>query len=143
MFTTESSFLIREMATCPHCQLCQYSSASGEHVAAGACRRCGRPLGVVYYAFEPSPDRASVQRTIGAFLRRLRLRRKLSQQVLADRVAMHRTQVCRAEQGYSANLTMLFKAALAMDLEIDRIFVRVRDRRSHRPVNGTGFSKEH
>lgn len=142
MFTTESSFLIRETATCPHCQLCQYASASGEHVAAGACRRCGRPLGVVYYAFEPAPDRASIQRTIGAFLRRLRLRRKLSQHVLAGRVAAHRTQVCRAEQGHSANLTMLFKAALAMDLEIDRIFVRVRDRQSRRPVNGVGFSEE-
>lgn len=141
MFSTESSFLIRETATCPHCQLCQYASASGEKVAAGVCRRCGRPLGVVYYAFEPAPDRVSIQRTIGAFLRRLRLRRKMSQHVLAGRVAMHRTQVCRAEHGYSANLTMLLKAALAMDLEIDRIFVRVRDRRFCKPPDASRFSK--
>ena len=142
MFTTESSFLIRETVTCPHCQLCQYASASGEQVAASACRRCGRPLGVVYYAFEPAPDRAFIQRTIGGFLRRLRLRRKLSQQALAGKIAVHRTQVCRAEQGYSANLTMLFKAALAMDLEIDRIFVRVHDRHSRSPLNSAGVSKE-
>ena len=88
MSTIESSFLIRETATCPHCQLCQYASASGENVAAGVCRRCGKPLGVVYYAFEPAPDRASIQRTIGAFLRRLRLRRKISQYVLASRVSV-------------------------------------------------------
>ena len=143
MSTIESSFLIRETATCPHCQLCQYASASGENVAAGVCRRCGKPLGVVYYAFEPAPDRASIQRTIGAFLRRLRLRRKISQYVLASRVAIHRTQVCRAEHGYSANLTMLFKAALAMDLEIDRIFVRVRDRQIRKPLNASRFSKSH
>jgi DNA-binding XRE family transcriptional regulator len=130
MFTAQSSFLIRETATCPHCQLCQYAIASGLKVAATACRRCGKPLGIVYYAFEPAPNRTSVQTTIGMFLRRLRLRRKMSQYDLARRVAVHRTQVCRAELGYSANLTLLFKAALAMDLEIDRIFVRVRDRRS-------------
>jgi transcriptional regulator with XRE-family HTH domain len=92
---------------------------------------------VVYYAFEPTPDRASIQRTIGAFLRRLRLRRKISQHVLASRVATHRTQVCRAEHGYSSNLTMLLKAALAMDLEIDRIFVRVRDRRFSKPPDAS------
>lgn len=141
MSTTKSSFLIRETATCPHCQLCQYATASGENVATGACRRCGQPLGVVYYAFEPTPDRASIQRSIGAFLRRLRLRRKISQHVLAGRVAMHRTQICRAEQGHSANLTILLKAALAMDLEIDRILVRVRDRRFRKPLNASHSSK--
>lgn len=142
MFNTYSSFLIRETVTCPHCGLCQYTNASGEQVAAGVCRRCGRPLGVVYYAFEPAPDRSFIQRTIGGFLRRLRLRRKLTQQALAGRIAVHRTQVCRAEQGYTPNLTMLFKAALAMDLEIDRIFVRVRDRHSRRPLNSAGVSKD-
>ena len=137
MFSDASSFLIRETAPCPHCKLCQYASATGDNVASGVCRRCGRHLGVVYYAFDPTPDRASIRRTIGAFMRRLRLRRKISQDVLASRVATHRTQVCRAEQGYSSNLTMLLKAALAMDLEIDRIFVRVRDRRFSKPPDAS------
>jgi hypothetical protein len=78
------------------------------------------------------------QQTIGALLRRLRLRRNYrSRFSQAESLCTGHS----AEQGHSANLTMLFKAALAMDLEIDRIFLRVRDRRSRRPVNGTGFSK--
>lgn len=58
------------------------------------------------------------------------MRRQVSQEVLGNRLAMHRTVVTRAEGGRFLNLAILLKAALALDLEIDQILVRVRDRRS-------------
>lgn len=138
MSTTEPSFSIQETASCPHCGLHQFATAVGHNVASGICRRCGHPLGLVYYAFQlpraceqsPIPDRASIKQSVGAFIRRLRMRRKISQEVLANRIAVHRTRVTRAEGGNSLSLSFLLRAVLAMDLDIDRIFVRVRDRKS-------------
>jgi hypothetical protein len=134
----EPTFSIREVAVCPCCRLHQYATASGQSVGSAICRRCGQPLGFAYYKFQPSrvwgsgllPDRNSIQRSIGAFVRRLRLRRKISQEMLGRRLAMHRTVVSRFEGGRCMNLAILFRAALALDLEIDEVFVRVRDRRS-------------
>jgi len=138
MSTSEPAFSIRETATCPRCHLHQYATSSGQNVASTACRRCGQPLGIAYYKFQPPrvygegalPDRTSLQRSIGAFIRRLRMRRQISQEVLARRLAMHRTVLTRVEGGHFLNLAILFRAAHALDLEIDQIFVRVRDRRS-------------
>ena len=79
------------------------------------------------------PDRKSIQRSIGAFVRRLRLRRHISQELLGRRLGMHRTVVSRLEGGRSMNLAILFQAAQALDLEIDEVFVRIRDRRSREP----------
>ncbi len=138
MSPTEPTFSIRETATCPCCHLHQYVTASGQSVASTTCcRRCGQPINIAYYKFEPPrvcgysrlPDRTSIQRSIGAFIRRLRMRRHLSQEVLARRIGILRTAVTRAEGGGTLNLEILFRAALALDLEIDRIFVRVRDRK--------------
>lgn len=138
MSPIEPTFSIRETAICPCCQLHQYATASGLNVASTKCRRCGQPLGVAYYKFQPTrgwgdgtlPDRNSIQRSIGTFVRRLRLRRQISQEVLGQRLAMHRTVISRFEGGRCTNLATLFRAMLALDLEIDEIFVRVRDHRS-------------
>ncbi len=140
MSPIEPTFSIRETATCPNCHLHQYSTASGQYVTSTNCRRCGQPLGIAYYKFQPPricgegglPDRTSIQRAIGAFIRRLRMRRQISQEVLAFRMGMHRTVVTKVEGGHFLNLAILLRAALALDLEIDQIFVRVRDRRSRR-----------
>jgi DNA-binding XRE family transcriptional regulator len=102
---------------------------------------CGKPLGLAFYRFEPTrlsgkaslPDRNSTQRSIGAFVRRLRLRRHISQEVLGRRMGMRRTVLSRFEGGRCMNLAILFRAARALDLEIDEVFVRVRDRRSREP----------
>jgi DNA-binding XRE family transcriptional regulator len=134
-------FSIRETAVCPNCHLHQYATASGQNVGSPRCRRCGRPLGLAYYRFEPTrvwgngmlPDRNSIQRSIGAFVRRLRLRRHISQEVLGRRLGIHRTVLSRVEGGRCMNLAILFRAAHALDLEIDEVFVRVRDRRSREP----------
>jgi DNA-binding XRE family transcriptional regulator len=139
MSAAEPTFSIRETATCPRCALNQYATMAGHKVASGKCRRCGHPLGIVYYAFQRTreenglTDRASIQKTIGAFLRRLRMRRHISQQVLSERLAIHRTLLSRAECGRVLNLEILFRAAVALDLDIDQIFVRVRDCRSRQP----------
>ena len=141
MSSTELTFSIRETATCPCCHLHQYATASGDNVASAKCRRCGQPLGIAYYRFQPSqvwgqgvlPDRNSIQRSIGAFIRRLRMRRHISQEALARRLAMDRTALTRVEGGRFMNLAILLRAALALDLEIDQIFVRVHDRRSGQP----------
>ena len=138
---TEAIFSITETETCPHCHLRQYATVSGDSVASTKCRRCGQPLGVAYYRFQPPrvwrrgmlPDRDSVQRSIGAFIRRLRLRRHISQEALARSLAIDRTVLTRAEGGRFMNLAILLRAALALDLEIDQVFVRVRDRRARHP----------
>ncbi|MFP5237667.1 MAG: helix-turn-helix domain-containing protein [Acidobacteriota bacterium] len=109
-------------------------------MASTTCRRCGQPLGVAYYKFQPTqawcqsalPERRFIQRSIGAFIRRLRMRRHLSQEVLARRLSMDRTVLTRVEGGRFTNLAIVFRVALALDLEIDEVFVRVRDRRSRR-----------
>lgn len=140
MSTLEPVFSIRETATCPSCHLHQYATASGRNVAGTKCRRCGHPLGIVYYKFQPPRtwregglrDRSSIQQSIGAFIRRLRKRRNVSQEVLARSLAMHRTVLTRVEGGHFTNITIPLRAALALDLEIDQILVRVRDRRSYR-----------
>jgi DNA-binding XRE family transcriptional regulator len=145
MSPIEPAFSIRETAICPCCRLTQYATASGHNVASTTCRRCGKPIGIVYYKFQPPPaseengcpDRTSIQRSIGAFIRRLRIRRQISQEVLAGRIAMHRTVVTRAEGGRFLNLAIMLRAARALDLEIDEIFVRVRDRHSG-PPEGSG-----
>jgi DNA-binding Xre family transcriptional regulator len=54
--------------------------------------------------------------------------RNISQEMLARRIATHRTVLTRLEGGHSINLPTLLRAALALDLEIDQIVVRVRDR---------------
>ena len=141
MSQIEPMFSIREMAVCPSCGLHQYATASGLNVGSPNCRRCGRPLGLAYYRFEPArvwgdsmlPDRNSIQRSIGAFVRRLRLRRHMSQEVLGCRLGVHRTVLSRLEGGRCMNLAIVFRAAHALDLEIDEVFVRVRDRRSREP----------
>lgn len=135
MFPTEPTFSIRETVTCPSCRLHQYATASGQDVASTKCRRCGQPLGIAYYKFQPIrvrgenglPDRTSIQRSIGDFIRHLRMRRHISQEVLGRRLAVHRTGVSKLEGGHFLNLAILLRAAL--DLEIDQIYVRVRDRR--------------
>lgn len=117
MSPIEPTFSIREVAVCPGCRLRQYATASGQNVGSAMCRRCGQALGV-YYRFEPTrvggngtvPDRNSIQCSIGAFVRRLRLRRHMSQEELGRRLAMHRTVVSRFEGGRSMNLAILFRA---------------------------------
>ena len=141
MSPIEPVFSIRETAVCPSCSLHQYATASGQNVGSPSCPRCGRPLGLAYYRFEPLrisgdgmlPDRNSIQRSIGAFVRRLRLRRHVSQEVLGRRLGIHRSVLSRFERGRCMNLAILFQAAQALDLEIDEVFVRVRDRRSREP----------
>lgn len=143
------NFSIRETVICPSCHLNQYAMAVGRHEASAQCCRCGRPLGMAYYRFQTSglcgegqiPGRAAIQRSIGAFIRRLRMRRHVSQEVLACRMAMHRTVITKAEGGHFQNLSLLLQAAAALDLEIDQVFVRVRDRGSRKvslPVSGDG-----
>lgn len=141
MSTTEPTFSIRETATCPCCHLHQYATAFGQNVASTKCRRCDQPLGIAYYRFQSPqvcgegglPDRTEIHRMLGAFIRRLRVRRKISQEVLARRMGVHRTLVTRAEGGHFLNLAIMLRAALALDLEIDQIFVRVRERRPRQP----------
>jgi hypothetical protein len=137
----EATFSIRETAVCPCCHLHQYVTASGLNVASTRCRRCAQSIGLAYYKFEPArfsekallPDRNSTQRSIGAFVRRLRLRRHISQEVLGRLMGMHRAVLSRFKGGHCTNLAILFRAALALDLEIDEVFVCVRDRRSREP----------
>jgi ribosome-binding protein aMBF1 (putative translation factor) len=139
MLAAEPTFSIREAATCPRCGLNQYTTIAGDKVASSTCRRCGHPIGIVFYAFQPTreenglTDRASIQNSIGAFLRRLRMRRHISQQVLSKRLAVHRTVLSRVKCGHVLNLAILLRAAVALDLDIDQIFVRVRDCRSRQP----------
>lgn len=135
MFHHEDSFSVQLTASCPSCHLRQYATASGNNVGEPRCRRCRQPLGIVYYrlrtnAQSPStvPDRRAIQGAVGAFIRRLRVRFQVSQGALALRIGLHRTAITRAERGQIMNLALLFKAASALDLEIDQIIVRVRDR---------------
>jgi len=52
MSTIETTFSIRETATCPCCHLYQYTTTSGQNVARARCRRCDQPLGIAYYKFQ-------------------------------------------------------------------------------------------
>ena len=135
MLNYEDTFSIQLTACCPSCHLSQYATASGHNVAGTRCRRCGQPLGIVYYRLRatsqtgsPVPNRRSIRESVGAFIRRLRMRRHISQGVLARQIGVHRTAITRAEGGQISNLALLFRAASALDLEIDQIIVRVRDR---------------
>ncbi len=139
MSEAEPTFSIREEVTCPRCGLHQYATMGGDSVISGKCRRCCHPLSIVYYVFRRDSaenglvDRASIQKSVGAFLRRLRMKRHVSQQVLSKRLAVHRTVLSRSECGRVLNLAILLRAAVALDLDIDQIFVRVRDCRSRQP----------
>jgi DNA-binding XRE family transcriptional regulator len=135
MFEHEDTFSIQLTASCPSCQLIQYATASGHSVAGTRCRRCGQPLGILYYRFKTTPqtgnlppDRSSIRESIGAFIRRLRARRHISQGALARHIGVHRTAITRAEGGQISNMALLFRTASAMDLEIDQIIIRIRDR---------------
>ena len=143
MFPSEPIFSIRETATCPSCCLHQYATLSGDSVACTKCRRCGQPLGIAFYRLQTTriceegglPGRNSIQQLLGAFIRSLRLKRHISQEELSHRLEIHRTVVTRMEGGHFLNLSILFRAAHALDLEIDEIFVRVRDRRSRKQLD--------
>ena len=147
MLNHEESFSIQLTASCPHCCLRQFATASGDKVAGTKCRRCGQPLGIVYYRLRATsqagnklPDRRAIQESIGTLIRRLRIRRQVSQGVLARQVGVHRTAITRAEGGQLLNLELLFRAASALDLEIDQLIVRVHDRQpevnSRSRING-------
>jgi len=118
---------IRETIVCPACQLSQFERGNGK------CRRCDHSLGHTYLELFLSipPAKYNSQRLVatrlqtGGLIRRLRLRRGITQSELASLTGIHRTYLSRAERGQVVpSIIALLQIVCA--LGVDKVFLRVR-----------------
>jgi DNA-binding XRE family transcriptional regulator len=99
----------------------------------GNCRRCHQSLGITYIEiFLPNPldcrdlkSRATLQLEVGAIMRRLRLRRAITQAALASLTGIHRTYLSRAERG-QVMPSLIAMMRIAGALGVDKIMLRER-----------------
>lgn len=117
----------RDLLTCPVCHLNQFERGNGR------CRRCHHPMGLTYIEFSlqcpldlgDSQSLAAVRSEVGRLMRKLRLRRGITQAALAAATGIQRTYLSRAECGQvMPSLFALFRIGGA--LGVDKIMVRVR-----------------
>ena len=124
---------VRDVVVCPTCKLSQFESGNDK------CLRCHRSLGITYIEIFPSGPHARLDcrcrvnksAEIGKLIRRLRLRRGITQAALASRTGIHRTYLSRAECGRVIP-SILALMEIANVLGIDKIMLRVRSRAPNR-----------
>jgi DNA-binding XRE family transcriptional regulator len=117
----------RESIVCPICQLSQFERGSGK------CRRCHQSVGFNYIEIclpnpldcRDSKSQTTLRRETGALMRRLRLRRGVTQAALAFLTGIHRTYLSRAERG-QVMPSLLVQMQIAGSLGVDKIILRVR-----------------
>lgn len=134
----QSESPIGDILTCPWCHLRQCSRMTR------FCRRCRRPLPVVYLEVRipstltksDSPDADSLPHLIGKTLRRLRLRRGYTQSMLATVLGTHRTQVSRVENArVTASAAFVLRAAAALGVVRILICARTQETKQDRDPN--------
>lgn len=109
---------IRDVLICPSCKLRQFAGTTN------LCRRCRKPLPIVYIEFQLANLHA-LSTAIGNTIRELRLRRGYSQSTLAAKIGSHRTHVSRIEHGQvTPTLAVLLRAGMALGVE--KVFLSVR-----------------
>ena len=116
-----------DVVVCPVCLLNQFNRGDGK------CRRCRNPLKVSYIelllptslAYRDSESLLSMREELGRFIRKMRLRRGMTQAALASATGIHRTYISRAENGQVLpSIIGLIK--IAGGLGIDKITLRLR-----------------
>jgi DNA-binding XRE family transcriptional regulator len=122
---------LRDFVICPVCQLRQFERGHA------TCVRCHCSLGITYIdIFTVNPQAGlycgkpiDAQIRVGGIIRRLRLRRGITQAVLASLTGIHRTYLSRAERGrVLPSVFTLMQIASA--LGVDKISLRIRNARS-------------
>lgn len=118
---------LRDFVICPVCQLRQFERGNA------TCIRCHRSLGITYIEIFPVSPKAGLycgqaidaQIRVGRIIRRLRLRRGITQAVLASLTGIHRTYLSRAERGrvLPSVVTLMH---IVSALGVDKISLRVR-----------------
>ena len=111
----------------PNCQLKQYERTSSR------CRRCRNPLGYTYFEIyllrslssSTSQRVVAIRKEIGTIVRRLRVRRGITQAELASITGVNRTYLSRTERG-QVTPSVFAQIQIASALGVDKILVRVR-----------------
>ena len=111
---------------CRHCKLKQFERLS-------TCRRCHESLDLSYFEIHLSSSLVplssqrenTIRKEVGGLIRRLRVRREITQTTLASLTGINRTYLSRAERGkVLPSVVALIQIAHA--LEVDKILLRVR-----------------
>ena len=118
-----------DIVVCSVCHLTQFNRGDGK------CRRCHNPLKVVYmelvlptlHAYCNSQSLLSMRRDLGRFIRKMRLRRGMTQTALASATAsgISRTYLSRVENGRVLPSTIAL-IDIAGAIGIDKITLRIR-----------------
>jgi len=112
----------RDVFVCPWCQLQQFVGTTN------VCRRCRKPLPFSYVEIPlplASSDPHTLSILIGTAIRTMRVRRGLSQSVLASKANMNRTHLSRIERAkLTPSIALLVRVSAA--LSVDRLLLRVR-----------------
>jgi DNA-binding XRE family transcriptional regulator len=122
---------VRDFVVCPVCQLSQFERGNA------TCLRCHHSLGITYIEIFPANPNASLycgrpidmQMGVGGVIRRLRLRRGITQEALASLTGIHRTYLSRAERGRIVP-SVIALMQIVSALGVDKISLRVRSSRS-------------
>jgi DNA-binding XRE family transcriptional regulator len=121
-----SGFHLIDVVICPICKLHQINK----------CRRCNSPLGVgsIIELLLPTPPACrdskgllSMRKELGGFIRRMRLRRGMTQTALASATAtgISRTALSRVENGQVLP-SVIALIGIAGALGVDKVTLRVR-----------------
>ena len=125
MFTTA---VLMQSIACPHCQLNQFPSKTGE------CLRCHKPTRISYFALDVPRYAAArsavsvnqIRPLMGRVLRIMRSRRGLNQELLSRSSRVSRGQVSRFDSGAACpSLSSLLR--IAATLGIDQLVIQTRD----------------
>jgi DNA-binding XRE family transcriptional regulator len=117
-----------DIVVCGVCHLTQFNRGDGK------CRRCHNPLKVIYIelvlptplAYRNSQHMLSMRKDFGRLIRKMRLRRGMTQATLASATTgISRTYLSRLENGrVMPSVIVLIK--LAAPLGIDKVTLRMR-----------------
>jgi DNA-binding XRE family transcriptional regulator len=122
---------LHDFVVCPVCQLSQFERGNA------TCVRCHHSLGISFIEIFPANFKASLycdrpidmQKGVGRVIRRLRLRRGITQEALGSLTGIHRTYLSRAERGRVVP-SVIALMQIASALGVDKISLRVRSSRS-------------
>jgi hypothetical protein len=119
---------------CSRCGLRQFLFIRSADGYAATCKRCRSPLGFSIMALSirslsPSADRADqrITTTIGIALRRLRYRRRKTQDWVARHSRTHYTEISRAETG-ARSLSPSKLARIISALGVEEIYFLLGDK---------------
>jgi DNA-binding XRE family transcriptional regulator len=119
----------RQILRCPQCELIQFETATG------ICRRCHRLLDGPTADLRNQPllpsdsclTAEALAKRIGGEIRSLRKDRRLSQERIANKMAISRSAVSKLESGKSVpSLAKLHRVTSALGIDIAEVFLRIR-----------------